>query len=279
MLETSGHVEKFNDLMVKDVATGDCYRADKLLAEVIDRALGDGGALPAERREELKRIAGRADAMGAEELHAQLQALGVKAPATGNDLTAPFPFNLMFKTTIGPAGDTVGYLRPETAQGIFVNFRRLLEFNNGRLPFAAAQVGLAFRNEIAPRNGLIRVREFTLAEIEHFVKADEKEHAKFGSVAALQLPLYPRHNQVTDGKLVSPTLAEAVASGLINNQTLAYFMARTFLFLLQVRRVQHGGVSPVCARACSGHRVRAAHAYVAEYRQVSTRRASASGNT
>ncbi len=65
-----------------------------------------------------------------------------------------------------------GFLRPETAQGIFTNFRRLLEANNNRMPFAAAQIGLAFRNEIAPRSGLLRVREFQMAEIEHFVNPD-----------------------------------------------------------------------------------------------------------
>ena len=82
----------------------------------------------------------------------------VKSPDTGNKLTAPYPFNLMFVTQIGPSGKATGYLRPETAQGIFVNFRNLLEFNNGRMPFAAAQIGPAFRNEIAPRAGLLRVR-------------------------------------------------------------------------------------------------------------------------
>ena len=72
--------------------------------------------------------------------------LQIKSPDTGNELSAPEPFNLMFKTEIGPSTNLVGYLRPET------------EFNGGRLPFAAAQIGLGFRNEIAPRNGLVRVR-------------------------------------------------------------------------------------------------------------------------
>ena len=66
-----------------------------------------------------------------------------------------------------------GYPRPETAQCIFVNFKRLLEYNGGKLPFAAAQIGLVFRNEITPRAGILRIREFQMAEIEHFVKADE----------------------------------------------------------------------------------------------------------
>ncbi len=76
----------------------------------------------------------------------------------------------MFGTKIGPSGALTGFLRPETAQGLFVNFKRLLDYNNGRVPFAAAQIGLGFRNEIAPKNGLLRVREFTMAEIEHFVR-------------------------------------------------------------------------------------------------------------
>lgn len=71
------------------------------------------------------------------------------------------------------------FLRPETAQGIFVNFKRLLEFNQGKLPFAAAQIGNSFRNEISPRSGLIRVREFTMAEIEHFCDPQDKSHSKF----------------------------------------------------------------------------------------------------
>jgi hypothetical protein len=80
----------------------------------------------------------------------------VAAPTTGTVLSEPFPFNLMFPTSIGPAGNMPGFLRPETAQGIFVNFRRLLTANGGKLPFAAAQIGLAYRNEIAPRGGLLR---------------------------------------------------------------------------------------------------------------------------
>lgn len=86
-----------------------------------------------------------------------------------NELSDPEPFNLMFSTQIGPTGYLPGFLRPETAQGIFVNFAKLLDFNNGRLPFAGACLGLGFRNEIAPRSALLRVREFQMAEIEHFI--------------------------------------------------------------------------------------------------------------
>jgi len=96
----------------------------------------------------------------------------------------------MFKTDIGPTGHLGGYLRPETAQGIFLNFRRLIEFNNGRMPCAGAQVGLAFRNEIHPKQGVLRVREFAMAEIEHFVDPADKSHVKFDTVAHIKLPLW-----------------------------------------------------------------------------------------
>ena len=95
----------------------------------------------------------------------------------------------MFGSEIGPTGQLKGYLRPETAQGIFLNFRRLIEFNNGRMPFAGAQIGLGFRNEIRPQQGLLRVREFQMAEIEHFVDPTDKSHHKFHLVANDCLPL------------------------------------------------------------------------------------------
>lgn len=116
---------------------------------------------------------------------------------------------------------------------MFVNFKKLLEFNSGKMPFAAAQIGPAFRNEIAPRQGLLRVREFTLAEIEHFVHPQDKRHANFAEVASLPLLLLPRAAQ-EKGEMAAQKIeaAVAVSSGVIGNETLAYFMARTQLFLL-----------------------------------------------
>ena len=169
VLKTSGHVDRFTDLMVKDVVTGDCYRADKLLEDHIDDLLEKGNFSSSEA-DEHRKVQRQADAYSPEELGDILEKYGIKATTTGNDLTKPFAFNLMFGTKIGPSGALTGFLRPETAQGLFVNFKRLLDYNNGRVPFAAAQIGLGFRNEIAPKNGLLRVREFTMAEIEHFVR-------------------------------------------------------------------------------------------------------------
>lgn len=104
-------------------------------------------------------------------------------------------------------------MRPETAQGIFVNFKRLLENNNGKLPFGAAQVGRAFRNEISPRSGLIRVREFEMAEIEYFVHPEKKmTFPKFSSLASLPLTLYSACDQMEGKSPHQMTLGDAVAS-------------------------------------------------------------------
>lgn len=93
------------------------------------------------------------------------------------ELTEPRPFNLMFKTTVGPVADesSFAYLRPETAQGIFINFKNVLDTTSRKLPFGIAQMGSCFRNEITPRNFLFRVREFEIMELEYFVRPGEDE--------------------------------------------------------------------------------------------------------
>ena len=107
-----------------------------------------------------------------------------KCPGCGSkDLTEPRPFNLMFKTNIGPIddGETFGYLRPETAQSIFTNFKNVVDSSSKSLPFGIAQIGKAFRNEITPRNFIFRVREFEQMELEFFVApgTDEEWHRKW----------------------------------------------------------------------------------------------------
>lgn len=144
------------------------------------------------------------------EMASLMEEFKIMSPITGNALTEPLEFNLMFPTSIGPSGLVKGFLRPETAQGIFVNFKRLLEFAQGKLPFAAAQIGNAFRNEISPRSGLIRVREFTMAEIEHFCDPTNKAHPKFDSVKNVELILFSACDQMDGKKPSSVTIGEAV---------------------------------------------------------------------
>lgn len=239
VLITSEHVTKFKDYMVRDTVTGECHRADHLLEDALDALLEK--TVPGSDEYVTMMVArNNADAFSREELDAQLRKYKVVAPDTGNELSDVFEFNLMFPTQLGPHGDHRAYLRPETAQGIFMNFKRLLNEAGDRLPFATAHVGRAFRNEISPREKLLRVREFTMAEIEHFCDPKDKSHPRFSEVAELVLPLWPRESQNPSDPTVSPsnyptliTLETALERQIIANQTLAYFMGRVYQFLLK----------------------------------------------
>ncbi|GKU96283.1 hypothetical protein SLEP1_g9531 [Rubroshorea leprosula] len=234
VLKASGHVDKFTDLMVKDEKTGTCYRADHLLKDFCNEKLQKDLSLSAEKAAELKHILAVLDDLSAEELGAKIKEYGITAPDTKNPLSDPYPFNLMFQTSIGPSGLSPGYMRPETAQGIFVNFRDLYYYNGNKLPFAAAQIGQAFRNEISPRQGLLRVREFTLAEIEHFVDPEDKSHPKYSEVVDLEFLMFPREEQMSGQSAKRIHLGEAVSTGIVNNQTLGYFIGRVYLFLTRL---------------------------------------------
>jgi glycyl-tRNA synthetase len=123
---------------------------------------------------------------------------------------------------------TCSYLRPETAQGQFVNFKKLLEFNADKMPFASAQIGRSFRNEISPRSGLLRVRygfhsiflcsnhvcsEFTMAEIEHYVHPEQKNHPRFEEVKNVVLNFLPSTTQMQGKTEISKiTVGDAVGS-------------------------------------------------------------------
>ena len=226
VLKTSGHVDKFTDYAVKDIKTGQCFRADKLIKEWLEKEKKKK-KLTTEKLKELDEI---------------IERNNICSPDTGNKLSKSYKFNLMFETQIGPTGGSRGFLRPETAQGHFVNFKHLLDFNNNRIPFGSASIGLGFRNEIAPRSGLLRVREFTMAEIEYFVDPLKKEHKKFNSIKDLKLPLWSAKNQLS-GKSVEYeiTLGEAVEKKIIDNETLGYFLGKTYLFLIEIG-IQKDGI-------------------------------------
>jgi glycyl-tRNA synthetase len=116
-----------------------------------------------------------------------------------------------------------------------LNFARLLDYNNGRVPFASAQIGRSFRNEISPRAGLLRVREFTMAEIEHFVDPGDKSHPRFAEVRDVKLALLDRDTQSAGATNVKHmTIGAAVDQGLVANETLGYFVARIYLFLTRI---------------------------------------------
>lgn len=150
--QASGHVGGFNDPLVDDIKTKKRYRADNLLDD-----LG------------VENVA----AMSLEQMDAYIKEHNIKSP-DGNPLGEVRQFNMMFKTHIGATEDdsSVVYLRPETAGGMFVNFKNVVDTFSPDMPFALAQVGKAFRNEIAPRDFIFRVRELEQMEIEVFTHPD-----------------------------------------------------------------------------------------------------------
>ncbi len=156
--EASGHVGGFTDPLVEDKKTHKRYRADHLIEAAVPGVSADGLKL--------------------DQLNALIKEHGIKSP-DGNELTEVKTFNLMFETGIGKTeGEkSIVYLRPETAQAIFVNFKNVLETSRKRLPFGIAQIGKAFRNEITPGNFTFRTLEFEQMEIEYFVEEDGWEAA------------------------------------------------------------------------------------------------------
>lgn len=263
ILKTSGHVEKFADWMCKDPKTGEIFRADHLVEEVLEARLkGDKEArgqkvvVDEEKEAKKKKKAKEAKAVKLDdalvkeyeetlaqidnydgvELEAIIAKHDIRNPTTDGNLLPPVAFNLMFQTAIGPSSNMPGYLRPETAQGQFLNFQKLLDFNQQSMPFASASIGKSFRNEISPRAGLLRVREFLMAEIEHYVDPESgKKHSRFDEVKDIELSLLNREVQ-SSGKtdIQKMTIGKAVETGLVDNETLGYFLARIQLFLLKL---------------------------------------------
>jgi len=187
-------------------------------------------------KEEYKSILAKIDNYGGKELGELMKQYKIKNPETGGDLEDPVEFNLMFQTSIGPSSGAVAFLRPETAQGQFLNFNKLLDFNNQQMPFASASIGKSFRNEIAPRAGLLRVREFLMAEIEHYVDPEGgKKHPRFHEIENVELELLNRSVQL-DGKteIERKAIGKAVAEGIVDNETLGYFLARIQLFMEKI---------------------------------------------
>jgi glycyl-tRNA synthetase len=147
--EASGHVGGFNDPLVSDSKTKKRFRADHLLEEAGENPTG----------------------LSLDQMAALIKEKGIKSP-DGNELSAPQQFNMMFRTSVGSVdgSDTTVYLRPETAQGMFVNFKNIIDSYHPKLPFGIAQIGRNFRNEIAPRDFIFRVRELEIMELEYFIE-------------------------------------------------------------------------------------------------------------
>lgn len=160
--QASGHVDTFVDPLCEDTVNHRRYRTDHILK--------DNGVDP--------------DGMTMQQMDEAIKAHGIKS-TDGNPLSASRTFNMMFKTHVGAteSDESISYLRPETAQGIFTNFKNVVDTFYPNLPFGIAQQGKAFRNEIAPRDFIFRSREFEQMEIEYFVHPDAWQEA-FGELLA-----------------------------------------------------------------------------------------------
>jgi glycyl-tRNA synthetase len=199
VFEASGHLGNFADPIIKCTKCKATFRADKTISEISKIEIPESADL--------------------EEFDNAILQNNIKCPKCKGDFENTKKFNMMFKVGIGPEEEPA-YLRPETCQSIFVDFPRLFKTMRGKLPLGIAQVGKSFRNEISPRQSLLRLREFYQAEIEVFcnpTKLDEME--KFSEIADTIIRIQ------VDSKLQVMTCKEAVESKIIPNKFVAYYLA------------------------------------------------------
>ncbi|MEE2747115.1 MAG: glycine--tRNA ligase [Candidatus Thermoplasmatota archaeon] len=211
VLIASGHVGEFNDHMSECVSCGGAFRSDHLITDLHPNP----------------------DILTATEIDNLIRSSGVTCPTCGTgDWKDARPMNLMFDTRIGAMkGGRTAYMRPETAQGMFMQFPALYRHFRNRLPFGAVQTGKGYRNEISPRQGMIRLREFNMAELEYFIDPDVNEQHDFSPWSAIQFNLVP---DPESGQPVQMTPGDAAEQNVIRHPTVAWFMARTWDFLTSV---------------------------------------------
>ncbi len=203
VLVASGHVEHFADPVTECTKCKQRFRADHLLEQKTMAAWA--GKQPVE-------------------LNAGIVAQQIKCPSCKGDLGVVAWANLMFPTSIGAGGDSPAYLRPETAQGIFLDFKRIFTVNGAKLPLAIGQVGRSYRNEVSPRQGLIRCREFSQMELEYFFNPSSSKIDGFDKIASAKVRILPP----ADGDAALPvediSLRDALSRGLFPNEILAYMV-------------------------------------------------------
>lgn len=199
VFEASGHLDSFADPIVKCTKCGATHRADRMISKTSGIVIPESADL--------------------DEFDAAISDNGISCPKCRGVLGATHKFNMMFQVGIGPEGEEA-YLRPETCQSIFVDFPRLYKTMRGHLPVGVAQIGKSFRNEISPRQSLLRLREFYQAEIEVFCNPDKlSDMPKIQQVADTVLNV-----DSGNGSIRQTTCGDAVDSGLLPNSFVAYYL-------------------------------------------------------
>jgi len=216
VFEASGHLENFTDFLVTCNKCGRKYRADHLVEDEL-------------RKKGVKIKTEGLDEHHLDELISQYE---IRCPNCGGDLGNVQRFNLLFQTVIGPYSNNLGFIRPETAQGMFIDFAKLYELSNRRLPLAVAQMGKVGRNEISPRQGLVRLREFSQMEIELFFDPQSPSCPHLDDVRDVKIRILPE-TDVAKG-LDAPHevgIKEAVEKGYIVNEWMGFYMGLATVFL------------------------------------------------
>jgi glycyl-tRNA synthetase len=217
VFEASGHVNHFKEPMVECAECNKRFRADHLLEEYAKQSCVE------------------TEKMSLTQIQKALEAHGIMCPECGCGFKPPQQFLTMFQTTIGPYSNATGYGRPEAAQGIFVEFNRLYAMAREKLPFGVIQIGHALRNEISPRQGLIRLREFTIADLEFFFDPEEPGCCLLRDVESETLRIYlAPERQACSEKIVEITVKEAVAKQVIRSEWQAFFMAMAKKLLTEI---------------------------------------------
>ncbi len=217
VFEASGHVDHFKEPMVECLKCKKRFRADHLLQEFA------------------KISESETEKLSLKELKAAIEKHEIRCPECGGTFGAPKHFLTMFETTIGPYSEAVGYGRPEAAQGIFVEFKRLYEMAREKLPFGALQIGHALRNEISPRQGLIRLREFTIIDLEFFFDPEEPNCYLLKEVENEKLRLLLAENKLKGSEEITEvTVKEALKKGYIKIEWQAAFMALAKRLLIEL---------------------------------------------
>ena len=198
VFDASGHLASFADPIVRCKKCKSTHRADKIIVEVSQIEIPESANL--------------------DEFDKTIVEKNIKCPKCNGDFENAKKFNMMFEVGIGPEGESA-YLRPETCQSIFVDFPRIFKTMRGKLPLGIAQTGKSFRNEIAPRQSLLRLREFYQAEIEVFCNpAKLNDLGKFSEIKDTKIRIQ------IDDEIKSMTCKEAVDSQTIPNEFVAYYL-------------------------------------------------------
>ena len=216
----SGHVDSFGDILVECKKCHVRQRGDHLVNEAVGI---------------------QTDGMTSKQIDEEVIKNDLKCPKCEGEFENAKVFNLMLKTNVGPVEDSssVSYLRPETAQIIFTNYKNIYETGRVKLPFGIAQIGKAFRNEISPRNFLFRVREFEQAEIEFFIHPDKlNECPDYDTIKDMKVQILTSQLQKDEKEHVSHSFEELVDNNIIKIKWHAYWLSQLYKWFLDL------GVTP-----------------------------------